>query len=189
VAVSVIDPRPALLVIDLQKGLLGYRAVETMEVIAARAGRLAAALRRRGLPVVLVRVVGRAPGRTQVPAGGGAAGRGGVLAADAGEFLPALGQEAGDHVVEKRSWDAFAGTGLEAWLRGQGVTQVVVAGVATGSGVESTARSAHALGFDVVLAVDAMTDASAEVHAHAIERVFPRLGECGTVEEIEALLG
>ena len=91
-------------------------------------------------------------------------------------------------MVTKRARSAFADTGLEAWLRQQGVTQVVIAGVSTSAGVESTARQAFDQGFHVTFAVDAMTDTSAEVHEHSLTRVFPRLGERGTVAEIISLL-
>jgi nicotinamidase-related amidase len=69
-----------------------------------------------------------------------------------------------------------------------GVTQVVVAGVATSIGVESTARQAHELGFNVTLATDAMTDLNADAHANSVTRIFPRLGETGTTTEILDLL-
>lgn len=69
-----------------------------------------------------------------------------------------------------------------------GVTQVVVAGIATGTGVEATARQAYELGFNVTLAVDAMTDARPEAHAYSLSAVFPRLGETGTTQEIIDLL-
>jgi nicotinamidase-related amidase len=74
-------------------------------------------------------------------------------------------------------------------LRAASVTQVVVCGVATSFGVESTARHAFELGFNVTLAVDAMTDMSAEAHANSLERIFPRLGETGVTKDIIDLLG
>jgi nicotinamidase-related amidase len=90
--------------------------------------------------------------------------------------------------VSKRTWGAFTGTGLDDYLKFAGVTQVVVCGVATSIGVESTARQAHELGFNVTLAVDAMTDLSAEAHANSLERIFPRLGETGTTRDVLDLL-
>jgi nicotinamidase-related amidase len=87
-----------------------------------------------------------------------------------------------------RSGGAFASTDLEERLKALGVTQVVVTGVATGTGVESTARQAYELGFNVTLAVDAMTDARPEAHDYSITNVFPKLGETGTAQEIIALL-
>ena len=74
-------------------------------------------------------------------------------------------------------------------LKKLGVTQVVIAGVATSIGVESTARYAHELGFNVTLAVDAMTDMNADAHTNSVTRIFPRLGETGTSREIIDLLG
>jgi nicotinamidase-related amidase len=90
--------------------------------------------------------------------------------------------------VTKRTWGAFTNTGLDEHLKNLGVTQVVIAGVATSIGVESTARHAHEHGFNVTLAVDAMTDISREAHTNSITRIFPRLGETGTSQEIIDLL-
>jgi nicotinamidase-related amidase len=99
-----------------------------------------------------------------------------------------LNQQPSDHLVTKRTRGAFTGTDLEQYLKSEGVTQVVITGVATGSGVESTARHAHELGFNVTLAVDAMTDMSAEVHDNSVQRIFPGIGETGTTTEILELL-
>jgi nicotinamidase-related amidase len=102
--------------------------------------------------------------------------------------VPALNQKPTDHIVTKRTWGAFAHTGLAAHLQKLAVTQVVIAGVATSMGVESTARQAYEAGFHVTLALDAMTDRDAEAHRNSIVRIFPRLGETGSTEEIIALL-
>lgn len=64
----------------------------------------------------------------------------------------------------------------------------MLTGVATSIGVESTARQAYELGYNVTLAVDAMTDLNADAHVNSIERLFPRLGEIGTTQDIVALL-
>ena len=90
--------------------------------------------------------------------------------------------------MTKRTWGAFASTDLDRRLKAAGVTQVVVLGVATGTGVESTARHAHEHGFHVTLAVDAMTDTNADAHHNSIARIFPRLGETGATREIIELL-
>ena len=90
--------------------------------------------------------------------------------------------------MTKRTWGAFTNTDLETYLKRSGVTQVVIAGVATSAGVESTARHGHELGFNVALAVDAMTDLSADAHHNSITRIFPRLGEAGTTQQIIDLL-
>jgi nicotinamidase-related amidase len=90
--------------------------------------------------------------------------------------------------VTKQTWGAFTNTGLEAHLKKLGVTQVVIAGVSTSAGVESTARQAHECGFNVTLAVDAMTDMNVDAHTNSITRIFPRLGETGSTREILGML-
>lgn len=182
-SVTTLDPQTALIVIDLQKGLAALPAVDPIQAIAQKAGALASAFRGHGLPVVLVNVAGGAPGRTEQGH------RSMQFPPDWTELMPELAQQPQDHLVTKYTWGAFAGTGLEQWLKSAGVTQVVLAGVATSIGVESTAREAYALGFNVTLAVDAMTDLSADAHANSVARIFPRLGETGTTQEIVALLG
>ena len=104
------------------------------------------------------------------------------------ELLPDLKQQPSDHVVTKRTWGAFTNTDLDAWLKKNGVTQVVCCGIATSAGVESTARFAQELGYNITLTTDAMTDMSAEAHENSVKRIFPRLGETGTTAEILALL-
>jgi nicotinamidase-related amidase len=141
---------------------------------------LADAFRARGLPVVLVTVSGVAPGRTESPP------RLGELPPGFTDLV--LDRHSGDIVVSKRTWGAFATTDLERQLRALGVTQVVVTGIATGTGVEATARQAYEAGFNVTLAVDAMTDPRAEAHDYSIAKVFPRLGETGITADILHLL-
>jgi nicotinamidase-related amidase len=86
--------------------------------------------------------------------------------------------------VTKRTWGAFASTDLEARLKALGVTQMVVTGVATGTGVEATARQAYEQGFNVTLVIDAMTDVRPEAHDYSVANVFPRLGETGMTRDV-----
>ncbi|MFJ4714033.1 isochorismatase family protein [Streptomyces sp. NPDC088785] len=177
-ALSTVDPVPALVVIDLQKGIAP--AGSPFDPVVERSARLADAFRRHGLPVVLVNVVAAAPGRTDAGRG-----RSGAALPDGfADLVDELGARSGDLTVSKRRRSAFHDTGLDTLLRDHGVTQVVLAGVATGSGVESTARSAVDHGYHVVLATDAMDDPDAEIHDHSVRRVFPKLGETATTQEI-----
>ena len=180
--VTTLDARTALIVVDLQKGILGSPFPHPIAGILERTRALLGAFRARHLPVVLVNVAGRSPGRTEQLR------RPLDLSAGFTDFLPELDQQPTDIVVTKRTWGAFAGTDLEAQLKTRGVTQVVITGVATGSGVESTARQAYELGFNVTLAIDAMTDPRPETHAHSLAHVFPRLGETGPADDIIRLL-
>ncbi len=150
--------------------------------IVKRAAKLAAAFRVKRLPVVWVNVAGSAPGRTD------AGPFKGERSADWAELLPELDAQPEDHYVTKRRWGAFLGTELDAYLRSQGVTQIVLAGIATSIGVESTARSAFDLGYNVVIVTDAVTDRNADAHKNSIEMLFPRMAETDTTENLLKLL-
>ncbi len=107
----------------------------------------------------------------------------GVIA-DADSDLFGTAANGADVVVAKRTSGAFANTDLEPQLKARGVAQVVIAGVVTGTGVESTVRQACEGGFNVTLALDAMTDVGPEAHSYSVGNVFPRLGETGMSREI-----
>ena len=91
-------------------------------------------------------------------------------------------------MILKHQWGAFYGTDLELQLRRRGVTDIVLCGVATSIGVESTARDAYELGLNLTFASDAMTDRDSGAHDRALEVIFPRIGEIGTTAEILELL-
>ncbi len=182
-ALSTLDPNTALIIVDLQKGIAGLPSIHPIDDVIKHARALADAFRAHGLPVVLVNVAGRAPGRTEQPPR-----QAGARLEGWTDFIPELDQQPSDIVVTKRTWGAFANTDLEAQLRARSVTQVVIAGVATGTGVEATARQAYEQGFNVTLAIDAMTDVRPEAHDYSIKTVFPRLGETGASQEILDLL-
>ncbi len=181
-ALTTLDAKTALIVIDLQKGIVALPVAHPIAPIVERAVALTTAFRHRGLPVVLVNVAGGAPGRTEQVHSSA------QLPADWADLIPELDRQPEDHVVTKRTWGAFTNTDLEAHLKSLDVTQVVLAGVATSIGVESTARHAYELGFNITLAVDAMTDLNAEAHDNSIARIFPRLGETATTQAVIDLL-
>ena len=136
---TTLDPITALIVIDLQKGIVGMPTAHPAADIIARAADLARAFRRHRRPVVLVKVTGGAPGRAEQSRS--AAGR----PADRTELVPELDRQPPDHTETKRTWGAFPNTGLRESLEKLGVTQVVIAGISTSYAVESSARSAHEL--------------------------------------------
>ncbi len=179
---SKLDSVAALVVIDLQKGIVRVPTVHPAQDIIDRAAQLAEAFRERGLPVVLVNVTGRAPGRTEAgppkfP-----------FPPDWAELVPELKQHPADCLISKQRWGAFIGTSLHEYLSQRNVTQIFLSGISTSAGVESTARSAYDHGYNVVLVVDAMTDRDADAHHYCVEKVFPRLGEMDTTENVLALL-
>ena len=180
----------AVVVIDLQKGITGRQGtpLPTTTVIA-NAARLLVAARTAGAQPILVHVGGAADGSDRPrPTADEGLRMTGALPPDWSDLVPELDQQPGDIGLTKRTWGAFASTDLEAQLKALGVTQVVITGVATGTGVESTARQAYEAGFNVTLAIDAMTDANAEAHHYSLNQVFPKLGETGTAHDIIGLL-
>lgn len=178
-----IDPNAALIVIDLQKGILPLAREQSAEVVA-KSARLAEAFRKRGLPVVLVNVAGPAPGRTSTPRPNFAS-----FPADFAELVPELNAQPGDIFITKHGFGAFLRTGLDEELKKRSVTQVIFCGVSTSIGVESSARSAYDLGYNVAFATDAMADLRPESHRNSIEVIFPRIGEVAVTEEVLALVG
>ncbi|MBG7700147.1 MULTISPECIES: isochorismatase family cysteine hydrolase [Streptomyces] len=181
-AVSAIDPKTALIVVDLQKGIVGLPLAHPAADVLARNAELLAEFRRRGLPVVLVNVAGGPAGRNDLGASFP------TPTAEWTELVPELGATDGDHLVTKYSRSAFTKTGLNEWLRERGVTQVVVTGIATSSGVESTVRDAHEQGFHVTVPLDAVTDTDGAAHDHTIAKIYPRIAETGTTKDVLAAL-
>ncbi|MEU0409797.1 isochorismatase family protein [Streptomyces griseorubiginosus] len=164
-----LDPaRTALVLVDLMDRIvaLPLEPRKGTEVLAA-AEDLAAAFRAAGAPVVLVRV--QRPGVADQPPGSG--------------LVAGLAQD-GDIEIVKRTIGAFQGTDLDARLREHGVTTLVFGGIATNLGVESTARAAGDLGYDLVFAEDAMAAFTAAEHEASTRLDFPRLGTVVTVAQV-----
>jgi nicotinamidase-related amidase len=183
VTLTTLDSKTALIVIDLQKGVVDMLTAHPTADVVQRSADLATAFRRRSLPVVLVNVTEGAPGRTErtrpLRIGN---------SPDWADLVDELHLQPSDHLVTKRRRSAFHDTGLDAQLRGLGVTRVVLTGISTTSGDESTARSAYDYGYHVVVATDAVTDTDSAAHANSIERIFPKLGETTTTAVIIDML-
>lgn len=191
-ALSLDPASTALVVIDLQKGIVA-RPTEphTSAAVVANAALVADALRARGGFVVLVRVSYAPDLRDALRPASDEPGwsRAGALPADFAELVPEMEPRPGDHVVTKRQWGAFYGTDLDLQLRRRGITTLVLCGISTCFGVESTARDAYERGYQQVFAEDAMAAMSAEAHAHTVTRIFPRLGRVRRTADVLAALG
>jgi nicotinamidase-related amidase len=180
--ITAIDPNTALVLIDLQKGIVARAADRPIAGVIRNASLLASAFRAHHLPVALVNVAGGAPGRTE------AARPTGPLPPDWTELVGELDAQASDLRITKCAWGAFHDTPLHQQLQARGVTQIVLGGVSTSIGVDTTARQAFARGYNLTLAVDAMADLNDEAHENSVKRIFPRLGETGTTADVLAKL-
>jgi nicotinamidase-related amidase len=184
--VQQLDARTALVLIDLQKGIVGMRTADPATTILENAGRLARAFRARQLPVIRVRVAFSPDGGDMLKARTDAAGPSGPRSADFSELCDEIGSGPTDIIITKRQWDAFYGTELDLQLRRRKMTGIVLAGISTSIGVESTARHARELAYEIAIARDAVTDMSREAHENSIQRIFPRLGQVDTTDAIIA---
>lgn len=181
--------RSALVVIDLQEGILPFAGGPwRSDQVVDKAAALAKKCREIGAPVFLVRVGWSSDFADALKQP--------VDAPLSGHSLPdnwwhppvALGQEQSDIVVIKRQWGAFYGTDLELQLRRRGIDTIILCGISTNIGVESTARNAWELGFSLVIAEDACSAASAEQHQSSLDYIFPRIAQVRRTEEIIAAL-
>lgn len=136
--------------------------------VLERAVRLVEAFRAAGLPVALVRT--ERPNVDEQPPGS--------------ELAAELAPERSDLVVVKRTVGGLHGTGLTDALRERGADTLVMTGLATSMGVESTARAASDAGFELVFPEDAMSGMTAAEHQHSVTRIFPRFGEVTTTAEV-----
>jgi nicotinamidase-related amidase len=174
-----LDPRiSALVLIDLQKGILSNALTPvTSQDLLVRGQALAERFRAAKATVVLVNVgfspdggdmlrppVDQPP---QIPPGGFPAGW--------NDFPSGLMQP-GDLQITKRQWGAFYGTELDLQLRRRHIRTIVLGGVSTQIGVESTARQAYEHGYELLIVKDATTSSVLEGHEMSMKHIMPRLG-------------
>jgi nicotinamidase-related amidase len=173
----------ALVMIDLQYGIIARAlAPYDPEEVLRNSKLLSDTLREKGGTVIFVRVlVAELLDRfvdAPLPRGTG------VPASNASELVSDAGIQPTDIVVTKRQWGAFYGTDLEQQLRRHGIRTIVLGGIATNFGVESTAREAFDRGYEIVFAEDAMSSLNREAHNFAVTILFPRMGRVRSTAEI-----
>jgi nicotinamidase-related amidase len=195
--VTVLDEVAALVIFDQQKlnryeqgRALPADFVYPLDDVIDRTVRLADAFRRRGWLVVHLKVP-NALGIKMLKQGRTLGGRkaGGYKMTpgtpdDFDEIVPELTPQPDDLVIVKPMWDPFIGTSLDFDLRQLGVTQIFLTGLVTHVGVESAARSGWNHGYNMVFVTDAMDDFDTDAHNHTVGKIFPRLGESATTDEV-----
>lgn len=177
--------KTALVVIDMQKGVLSlpcapYHANDVL----AKTVELAKAFRAKEGFVVLVNVDSH-DGRDMLhPLTDATAAPARERPSDWSVIAPELGPEPSDRCITKRQWGAFYGTDLDLQLRRRGLDTIVLCGIATDVGVETTAREAFQHGYNQVFVEDAMTALSVEQHMHPLKYIMPRMGRVRSAAEV-----
>jgi nicotinamidase-related amidase len=177
----------ALVVIDLQRGIVARQAApHSAAEVVERSARLADAFRAAGAFVVLVHVAFAADKRDMLSPPVDSPNPPAQLPPEWSQIVPELGPRDGDLVVTKHQWGAFYGTELDLQLRRRGIRTIVLCGIATNFGVESTARDAWERNYALVFAEDAMSGLAEGAHAFAISTIFPRLGRVRKTSDVLA---
>ncbi len=185
-----LDPKhTALVVIDLQKGIVSMPAApHSTETVITNASRLAEACRKSGVFVVLVHVGPSSDGKDALHPITDQSGSWPAPPPGWDEIVPEMGPKAGDHIVRKRQWGAFYGTDLDLQLRRRGIDTILLAGISTNYGVESTARDAYERGYQQIIIEDACSARSAEDHAFALRVALGRIGRIRSTEDVTQAL-
>ena len=179
------EARCAFIAIDLQTAIVARdSAPHTSHDVIARCARIAQAFRARSYPVIYVRVTPSADGGDALQPIVDVPPPAMVRDENWATLVPECGVQAGDIIITKRQWGAFYGTELDLQLRRRGVQRVVIGGISTNIGVESTARDAFERGYPLMFVEDAMASFAADEHRHTVERIFPRIGIVRSTDQV-----
>jgi nicotinamidase-related amidase len=181
---ATLDPETALVLIDLQHGITALPTVHSSEQIVARCAQLADAFRANDKLVVATRVAFARDGGDVIKTRTTESPTDGKPVPDYGDLRSEVGLSDRDIVVTKHGWSAFYGTELDLELRRRKVTGIVLAGISTSIGVESTARAANERGYELTIVTDAITDTDEGAHLNSLKAIFPRIAELATTEEV-----
>jgi nicotinamidase-related amidase len=172
-------------VIDLQKGIVGRQtAPYASDIVVKNTAALAEVFRKNGMPVFLVRVAFSLDGKDALRPIVDAPWPAQTPLPDWADIVPEMGPKPGDFLITKHQWGAFHGTELDLQLRRRGITTIVLCGIATNIGVESTARFAFEYGYNQIFVEDAMSALSVEEHNFTVFKIFPRLGSVRKTKDL-----
>jgi nicotinamidase-related amidase len=185
---ATLDQATALVLIDLQHGITALPTVHPSEQIVARCARLAIAFRANGKLIAATRVAFARDGGDVIKTRTAESPADGKPVPDYGELRTEMGLTDHDILITKHGWNAFYGTQLDLELRRRKITGIVLAGISTSIGVESTARAANEGGYELTIVTDAITDTDEGAHRNSLTAIFPRIAELATTDEILAVL-
>ncbi len=183
--------KTAIVVIDLQKGIASNtRKLEpnSASSVIGNAAKLVRLFRGKNGTTFLVHVMSKDGRDTLKPISDTHPTIQQSLPKDYAEFIEEIKPLEEDIIITKRQWGAFYGTELDLQLRRRGIDTIVLCGISTNIGVETTAREAYQYGYNQIFAVDAMSAASEEEHYASVKFIFPRIGLVRTTDEIIDML-
>lgn len=176
--------RTALVVIDLQNGIANRElSPHTGAQVVQNASKLINAFTEKGAFVVLVKV-SSVDGKDMLKPNVDSKINSIQLPEGWDSYVPEIANSKNVHSITKRQWGAFYGTDLDLQLRRRGIDTIVLCGISTGIGVDTTAREAYQHGYNQIFIEDAMTAGAKEEHDYVCKYIFPRIGQLRTTEEI-----
>jgi len=187
--VTALDTNTALVIIDLQKGIVQLPLMKPINMVIENTVKLVDAFHKAGLPIVIVNVNSGVAAWNKCRKDAKQALRP-PGSDDWVEIIPEIKSRAtaNDIFITKHVWGAFFETDLHEQLQKRNITGIVLAGVATSIGVEGTARHASERAYNITFAIDAMTDMNADAHERSLQYIFPRIGEVDDTDQIIEML-
>ncbi len=177
--------KTAIIVIDLQKGITTIPTEPyTSKIVIENATKLLKAARKNNMHVFLVHVTPSPDMKDALRPQSESSFQISSYNPLWSEFVPELDIQPSDFLITKHQWGAFYGTELDLQLRRREITTIILCGIATNFGVESTARFAYEFGFNQIFVSDAMAARSKEEHEFPLKYIFPRLGLIRTTDEV-----
>ncbi|CUU46103.1 hydrolase [Clostridium beijerinckii] len=180
--------KSALVLIDLQNGIAGRElSPHTSEEVLQNASKLVKAFSDKGAFIVLVRV-STIDGKDMVKPKTDLKATGMKYPEGWDNLVPEIADTKNAHIVTKRQWGAFYGTDLDLQLRRRGIDTIILGGISTNIGVDTTAREAYQHGYNQIFVEDAMTAVTKEEHDYVCKYIFPRIGKLRSTKEIVSSL-
>jgi nicotinamidase-related amidase len=177
--------KTAVVIIDLQKGILSIQSEPySSKVVLDNVAKLLTVVRKNKMPVFLVHVTPSPDLKDALHPVAETSFSMSGFNPEWSEFAPGLNIQPSDFLITKHQWGAFYGTELDLQLRRRGIDTIILCGISTNFGVESTARFAYELGFNQIFVEDAMAARSKEEHEYPKKYIFPRLGLIRNTEEV-----
>ena len=177
--------KTAVVVIDLQKGITANQTEpHSSKVVVENTVKILTEARRKNMSVFLVHVTPSPDLKDALHPVSETTFQSSGYNPSWSEYVPELNIQPSDFLITKHQWGAFYGTELDLQLRRRGIETIILCGISTNFGIESTARFAYEFGFNQIFVSDAMAARSKEEHEYPVKYIFPRLGLIRTTDEV-----